>query len=169
MYYLLLLQSVMVLGLILWVTKAPDFRFGVSYLIPGIALFVTCAMLLPFKSISVPRLVGLIGVPVLAIGVAIELGGRIDWSQVLSSDYSGYREIETEEYTYPSGLTIRIPRQDRGDQCWAASLLCNPGHWVYRTLPGPDTIELRGESLSDGFRNLDQRVEKGDLKKLWQF
>ncbi len=133
-------------GTIFWWLTAPDFRFGYGYLM---ALFCL-PLIIPLASLSKQPSRFAKVLPVLVIGLLVVyqaylLGKGFDRQSftqrlVIPMDY---RVLPTEPCAIKNS-TILCAAKESWKECWYAPFPCVP--------EAQPNVELRGESLQDGFR-----------------
>lgn len=128
------------LGDIFWFITAPDIRLGLGFIMitPLLILMPITTALRPLVTRS---LVLLVGIALLYFEIVF-MGGDLASVKTHLILPSPYPVASLEVYPV-DGKVVYVP-EDKGGQCWYASLPCAPG-----PVPG---LEFRGNSLQDGFR-----------------
>jgi len=133
-------------GLCFWFFGAPDFRFGYGLLLSAIVLvalpFVNLVYILFKKWSKVITLIvafGVIGFQILFLGQSFEASSIIS-RLLIPADYKSLPTIPCDM----NDFSILQPDINSWSECWYEPFPCTP---ICET-----SIEMRGDSLQDGFR-----------------
>jgi hypothetical protein len=145
---LALVQLIIILNIVFWILTAPDPRFLYGFLVTGFSFIV--AYIIMFiekveKASFIRKLRFLLGILLLIIFLRrISIASEI----VLSPSYwiIPAPEQTAETITYSNGFIYHVSNPE-GENCFNTEIPCVPYHL--------NNIELRGKSLSEGFRVAD--------------
>jgi len=133
-------------GILFWFYNAPDFRFGTTFLIPGLLILVIPGIQIIIEKLYILKRIIPVGVICLVIGYEmVTFATLIDIPSL--QQHTLYPANYPQLPSYPDKIgetTIWIPDDAAENQCWYEPFPC---------IPKPNkSVELRGTQLQEGFR-----------------
>ncbi len=138
----------LVVALLYWFFQAPTVRFGYGYLTVTQVLIMALVLVIALETVAERGrlMLSTLFVTSLAIYLHAELGADFHKRpRFLHEQLTDYPRALLQPYTYPSGLTVKVPIRD--DLCINEPPLCSPG-----TDRDRYNLSLRGATLREGFR-----------------